>query len=189
MKADKRDRIGATRGKIAVVGALGAVLVTVLASNFRGAAEEPAVASLTADAAATPVAPAAPQAPALAPAATASQSPNRPTTAAPFGEFAADGDWPAYSLEKLVRFDPFAAPAWMAVTEQSAEDDQDDDQTLKDLQEAQNAIILVTGDQRVARIGSQEYRVGDMVGAYRITDISSAGIVLSDLNEDADAAK
>src|SRR5262245_24098002 len=188
MSRVERDRIGATRGKLAVVGLLAAALVGVLAKNFHGASPE-AVTEPTSAASETPAA-AVPHAAAPTPnAAPASRQTAKP--ASPFGEFAEDAAVPAYSLEKLVSFDPLAAPAWMADTEQAAdrEQQQADDHSIEELQAAQNAIILVSGDQRVARIGSQDYRVGDLVGRYQITDISSAGIVLSEPAKDATEAK
>jgi hypothetical protein len=35
---------------------------------------------------------------------------------------------------------------------------------------------------RIARIGKHEYQVGDTIGEYEITDISSAGVVLSEID-------
>jgi hypothetical protein len=186
MNAAKGVPIGATRGKLAVVGGLAAVLVAVVASNFRGAAIEPAVAATPEPAEAPAAAAPAVVVPTETPVEAASAA--TPTTADPFGKFAVDADWPRYDLDKLVGFDPLAAPAWYAPSEQEATAEAagvDPAQSLRELQEAQNAIILVTGEHRVARIGSQEYRVGDMVGPYLITDISSAGIVLSDPTKDA----
>jgi hypothetical protein len=181
MNALQRDRVGATRGKLAVIGLLAVVLVGVLASNFRGGADagaELAVSSAAArrrsrpqpvdDAANTPAEP--------DPSAT-------PETESPFGKFAADADWPSYSLDELVRFDPLAAPMWNApavAASGGAGGGESHAAALQELQQAQNAIILVSGNERVARIGSQEYRVGDAVGPYLITGISSAGIVLSE---------
>src|SRR5262249_29722743 len=95
------DRIGATRGKLALVGVLAAVLVGVLASNFRGSAGEPALAAPDSG----------PRRPIPAPASAVAAE------TSPFGEFAADGDWPHAELDKLVGFDPFAAPSWMAASE------------------------------------------------------------------------
>jgi hypothetical protein len=183
MNAQGRDRVGATRGKLAVVGVLAVVFVGVLASNFRTAADEPIAAALPAEQPGAIALPAlaAVERPAngsqLQPEAKAMQA----RAATPFGEFAEDGDWPEYSLDKLVSFDPFGTPTWLAAPEPAAEATAEAvSQSLQEFQEAQNAIILVSGDQRVARIGSQEYRVGDMVGPYQITEISSAGIVLSE---------
>jgi hypothetical protein len=186
MNAAGGATIGATRGKLAAVGGLAVVLVAVVASNFRGAAIEPAVAAAP-EAVATPAIEV-PAAAASAGGPVEATTAGAATTADPFGEFAVDADWPRYDLDKLVGFDPLAAPDWMASSEQAAatgDEGVDPEQSLKEIQEAQNAIILITGEHRVARIGSQEYHVGDMVGPYLITDISSAGIVLSDPTKDA----
>ena len=74
----------------------------------------------------------------------------------------------------------------MGVAEHAAvEEETPSGPTLEELQQAENAIIFVSAGERVASIGGQEYHVGDTVGRFLITDISSAGIVLSDPNEDA----
>jgi hypothetical protein len=184
MNAVQRDRIGATRGKLAVIGLLAVALVGVLAANFRGeshAAEEPAAVGEVAE-----LQPAAAKA---APTVDSTPSSSQASkSATPFGEFAIDADWPEYSLDQLVSFDPFAAPAWNAHAA-DANDAGAQSASLQELQEAQNAIILVSGNERVARIGAQEYRVGDKVGPYLITGISSAGIVLSEPTEEAAPAR
>jgi len=165
MSGAKIKSAGATRGQLALVGVLALILVGVIGSNLRGSAEEPA---------------------ALVPAAvTATSEPAQPGLIAgkptvndsPFGDFAVDADWPEPSLEQLINFDPFAPPA-SAVAVEPGIDSTDD--SLRNLSEAKDAIIFVTGDQRVARIGETEYHVGDAVGRFRITEISSAGIVLSE---------
>jgi hypothetical protein len=181
MNRKQGDRKDATRGKLILVGVLVVVLVCVLASNFRGSANEPA-----------PVAPSpAADARGPAPAPVAAQATTVQAPAAslgPFGEFAADGDWPAAALVKLVSIDPLKAPPWMAVsetvpTEETAADPMQ--QTLEQVQQAQSAIIFISGGHRGARIGTQDYHVGDMVGRFQISDISSAGIVLSEPVGDA----
>jgi hypothetical protein len=172
MNRAKGDRIGATRGKLALIGVLAAAFVGVLASNFRGSGEALALA--------TPVTATGAGVPAGIPAAASGPS--------PFGEFAADGDWAQVSLDKLIDFDPLAAPPWMATGETAAVDATaaaSAEQSLEEVQQAHNAIIFITGGQRVARIGTQDYHVGDMVGRFQITDISSAGLVLSEPVGDA----
>jgi hypothetical protein len=169
MKAPKRDRVGATRGKLALVGVLAVVLVYVLASNFGGGASADAAPS--AEAAAQEQA--APALEAAAPVTVAGGS--------PFGEFVEDRDWPKASLDKLLSFDPLGAPPWMAVVEREDIGSGESDATsLEELRNAASAIIFIADGQRVARIGSQDYRVGDLVGPYQITEITSAGIVLGE---------
>jgi hypothetical protein len=193
MNAVQSDRIGATRGKLALIGLLAVVLAGVVIANFRGDAN--ASAASLAPTAASEVAQPRPVAAATTPrrsptarAASISSSAGA-KHATPFGEFAADANWPEYSLDELVSFDPFAAPAWNAPAKAADGGEVAQAASLQQLQEAQNAIILVSGNERVARIGSQEYRVGDKVGPYLITGISSAGIVLSESQEDAAHAR
>ncbi len=175
MSGANRKGAGATRGQLVLVGVLALVLVGVIANNLRGGD------GATAEAVAPESEPVASEnaAPVAAPQAAAeptSAEPVRPT--GPFGEFAVDQDWPDPSLDQLIDFDPLATPAWVAApadAETPAES-----MGLEELQQAQNAIIFVSEGVRVARIGDQEYHVGDAIGQFRITDISSAGIVLSD---------
>jgi hypothetical protein len=165
MSGAKIKSAGATRGQLALVGVLALVLVGVIGNNLRGAAEEPAAPAPQVVAATSE-----PAQPRLIAA--------KPTiTDGPFGEFAAEADWPEPSLEQLVNFDPFAPPASVAVDVPGSDSTND---SLRNLSEAKDAIIFVTGNQRVARIGETEYHVGDAVGRFRITEISSAGIVLSE---------
>jgi hypothetical protein len=181
MTAQPRDRIGATRGKLALVGLLAMVLVYVLWSNFAGSQEHLAIT----EPGSMPVVPPAVVSP--SPSASKTQPEVTPGTS-PFGAFAVDGSWPEPDLEVLVKFDPLSAPPWMGVVEQLDEgpcDDEAQSKSLEELQKAQNAIIFMSGKQRVARIGGEDYRIGDMVGHYKITDISSAGIVLSGPNRGA----
>ena len=170
MSGAKSKSAGATRGQIALVGVLAVILVGVVANNLRGPAEGPSAAI-----------------PAVVPATNGPDSPalvaNKPAAdGSPFGEFAVDADWPAPSLDQLINFDPFAPPASVAAVEQGNDSAND---SLSNLKQAQDAIIFVAGDQRVARIGETEYHVGDAVGRFRITEISSAGIVLSEPQGDS----
>jgi hypothetical protein len=170
MSGAKSRSAGATRSQLALVGVLAVILIGVVAKNLRGPAEEPSAA-----------------APAVAPTtsgpdASALVASKPAAGGSPFGEFAVDADWPAPSLEQLINFDPFAPPASVAAVELGNDSTED---SLSNLRQAQDAIIFVTGDQRVARIGETEYHVGDAVGRFRITEISSAGIVLSEPQGDS----
>jgi hypothetical protein len=170
MSGAKSKGAGATRGQLALVGVLAVILVGVVANNLRGPAEEPT-------AAVPPVVPAT-----SGPASSAIVANKPAADGSPFGEFAVDADWPAPSLEQLINFDPFAPPASVAAVEQGSDSTDD---SLSNLKQAQDAIIFVAGGQRVARIGETEYHVGDAVGRFRITEISSAGIVLSEPQGDS----
>ena len=160
MKSPSRDRIGATRGKLALVGVLAVALAYVMASNVRAlrgagmpAVAAPAVAAATSDMVSTPE--------------------------QPFGEFGEDDDWPRVSWGQAAQFDPFRAPPWMARAE-PGDAVATETRTLEALRKAQSVIVVVADGERLARIGDHEFRVGDFVGPYQIIDISSAGIELSE---------
>ncbi|HYO25645.1 MAG TPA: hypothetical protein VEQ85_11940 [Lacipirellulaceae bacterium] len=168
------NRIGATRGKLALVAILAVVLAYVVASNFRGSAEEPFVAPEAA-------------APSENIASLPGGEPRRAPASniqSPFGEFAVDRPWKTPPLDQLAGFDPLALPSWKAAPAEAAEENPAAP-SLDDIQQADSAIIFVTGNERVARIGDQDYHVGDHVGRLEVKDISSAGIVLSEPVGDA----
>ena len=78
--------------------------------------------------------------------------------------------------------DPFAMSAWAAPAQSdSAGDEAFNENQINELLSSKDAIIFMAGDKRVARIGKQEFRVGDTVGHYRISDITSQGVVLSEV--------
>jgi hypothetical protein len=165
-----RDRIGATPAKLSLIGVLALVLAAVVASNWPTSA---------APATATP--------PQVSPATSAGYSPAPPATtgaagsipASPFGKFAADDPWPERPLSQVTSFDPFAPAAW--ATPPAAEDIAEtySVEQISELLSTGNAIILSAGDTQVARIGTHEFRVGDMIGGFKISDISPRGVVLT----------
>lgn len=163
MKRQPNKKAGATKGQLALIGILGVVLVAVVASNF-SSDEAPELALATP----AELAAGAPATPGAAPAA-AGQG--------PFGEYADDQNWPHVPVDDVVKFDPLAdgkvdAPV---APEYNAEE-------IDELRTAQDAIIFMSDGETIARIGSKEFHVGDIVGGLEIRKISSAGIVLGEPN-------
>jgi hypothetical protein len=181
MSAQPRDKVGATPAKLALVGVLALVLVGVLASNFSGD-ETPSTTAASSPDAASEAAEATTSAdPATAPsAAPASDAKN------PFGEFADEDRWPDTPLKDAARFDPFAPAPWAAVKIEvaDAEAAEDGERKLEELRNAENAIIFMAGDTRRALIGQQEYQVGDVIGRFKIADITPSGVVLSEVEHE-----
>jgi hypothetical protein len=162
MKRQSNKRTGVTKGQLALIAILGVILVGVLASNFStGEATEFALASpsdaAAAGAATTP--------------SPAAAGPNQ----SPFGEYAVDQNWPRVPVDDVVKFDPLAdgTADLPVVPEYNAEE-------IEELRNAQDAIIFMSDGETIARIGSKEFHVGDIVGGLEIREISSAGIVLSE---------
>ena len=163
------NKLGATPGKLALIAVLALVLVGVIAANWPSAPEAPADEPQTARRL--------PKAPATA----NTGQPNQGSTPAnPFGEFADDGHWPELPLREITSFDPLATAAWARPPEETAEGNIRTETQLNELLVAKEAIIFVSGDKRIARIGDKEFQVGDRLGRYQISDISPRGVELSE---------
>ncbi|MCC6492041.1 MAG: hypothetical protein IT424_03365 [Pirellulales bacterium] len=169
-----QDRVGATPGKLALIAVLAVVLAAVVASNWQ--AEEPS--APVADSVAAPSARAAARAVGETP--SSSENPQSDSQGSPFGDFAADDNWPEANLREVTACDPLAAAGWAVPPDGDGENGGVSEQQIKELRTAQNAIIFLAGDTRVARIGDREFRIGDTIGHFKISEISSKGVILSE---------
>jgi hypothetical protein len=172
MSQKQTMKVGATPGKLALIGILAVVMVIVIASNW------PSAAAPLADE--TPLA-AEPSAQAPPAASEATTDSPEASPASPFGEFAEDRHWPELPLKEVTEFDPFAISKWAAPSVGVDGAPALNETQINELLAAENAIIFVSGDKRIARIGDQEFQVGDVLGRFKITDISSKGVVLSEV--------
>ena len=102
MSKGQRDRIGATRGKLALVGVLALVFVAVLWSNFAGSGEELQLVA---------AAKSGPQPSAASGATPAAAKPADADVNGPFGKFAVDGDWRRAPLDQDCEFRSACRPA------------------------------------------------------------------------------
>ncbi len=168
--SQKRLKVGATPGKLALIGVLALAMVIVIASNW------PSAPALPVDVAAT-----APTPNGLPPTTEGIPNTQEAAPAGPFGQFAEDRNWPELPLHEVTAFDPFATSAWAAPLAAAAEGPAYNQEQINELFAAENAIILVAGDKRIASIGDREYKIGDVIGRFRISDISSRGVVLSEV--------
>lgn len=175
-----RDRVGATPGKLALMAVLAVLFVAVIASNWPSSGG-PAVGVAAGAPAAEASRPTTILSPPSGGSANASDSPQTESATSPFGEFAADENWPDVSLKAATSFDPLAIASWAAPAVAENEDSGFTEEHVKELLGAQNAIILMSGETRLARIGDREFKVGDTIGHFRISDISAQGVVLSEL--------
>lgn len=164
--SQRSSQLGATPGKLALVGVLAVVMIAVVASNWTGA----------------PTPPAEPPAVAAAPLSESLPTPATPPTApaGPFGEFAQDAHWPETPVQEVTEFDPFAPAKWAVVPAATGEAAAHDEEQINELLAAENAIIFVAGNKRLARIGEHDYQIGDVIGRFQISDISAQGVTLSE---------
>ena len=160
-----KDTIGATPGKLALIAILAVVLGIVMVNNFRGGS---ATASAPRDKTENDVADV--------------DKNSTPTKEMSDTEESAR-PWPQVSVEIAKANDPFRKPAWMAKPsiEDVAVDQRADPEALTQLQEQGASIVVISGGTKTATIGERQVRVGDVIDGYRITDITTRGVVLQEI--------
>ncbi|MDZ4659264.1 MAG: hypothetical protein SH868_16955 [Bythopirellula sp.] len=166
------ERHGATPSKLATVGILAAVLGFVIWNQVSSGAK-PAVAKKSPERTAPQTQGVVQAASASAPVTMQGQTP------------AETRQWPKLKLEKVVKNDPFAMPMWYLMAQ--AEDTGSkagslvrSAQVLEELKKQQTKIVVITEEDRVATIGEQSFRVGDMIEGFQISEITRSGIVLTE---------
>lgn len=106
---------------------------------------------------------------------------------------AAAKPWPAVNLAVVEAHDPFARPGWagLPVAEAqpgSASDDMNNPtrarNVLDQLMAAGTNAIVIVDDERLALIGERQIRIGDRVEGLTVTDITEAGIILTNEGKD-----
>lgn len=175
----KKERIGATRGKLALVGVLAVVLVVVIVIQLPGTSNIDDVPTapisempgwegdVNTNAASVP-----------------SVTPTPPVEKPP-------RKWPELSMEVIVACDPLAAPPWYldAIALDQSKEQSDgksasaegvaDSPALADLQEAGATIVLIADGERIATIGERQIRIGDRIDGYQVSDITDQGVILT----------
>ncbi len=173
-----RERIGASRGKLALVGLLAVVLVVVIVAQLPSSNSDDL--------------PTAPVSRMSEPEA-AAESASAPSSSEKTSVDQPPRKWPELSMNAIVAFDPLAAPSWyLAAThvEQSNENEQDDptlasaeerasSAVLEALQQAGTTIVLTANGERIATIGEQQFRIGDRIAGYLVSDITDQGVILT----------
>lgn len=167
------ERTGATPGKLAAVGTLTVLLVAVIWHNTTGSGSP---ADMEATRPTTP-----PQQ-----VATKTPAPAQPAPAKPGLSAKAPRTWPRYQLEKVTKHDPLAKPMWYLVA-QAAETGTTgaslarSAKVLDELRKQRTKIVVIAGDERIATIGDLSFRVGDTIEGFQVTEITTDGIVLTEL--------
>ncbi|TWT88919.1 hypothetical protein Mal64_24090 [Pseudobythopirellula maris] len=161
MSALKPKGVGLTRGRLALISVLSSVLMYVL---------KPLVMPEKPTASARP-----------APRATASSPNNTETTdtADPMTDWP-PRRWPDTPLDKAAAHDPFHSPhvaAALGATRVGALAGGGQGDPAEELQGADSTVLLISGGESVARIGDEEYRVGDLFAGREITAITPRGLV------------
>jgi hypothetical protein len=174
----KKDRIGASRGKLALMGVLAVVLVVVIVVQLSGTSDVDNVptASVT-------------DMPGWEGHANAAKPESNPPAPKPAPAEKPPREWPELSMKEILACDPLAAPAWYLAAiqpEQSQEQADgtnrgtpDDSLVLAELQQAGATIVLIANGQRIATIGERQIHVGDRIEGYQVSDITDEGVILT----------
>jgi hypothetical protein len=179
----EKSKVGATPGKLVLIAVLAVILVGVLIFQFSGKEEPPPPrhrAEVKRPAAARPAA--------------------RRTRAAASTPVEADAakkgrHWPEMALEEVVQHDPFAVPPALrpptppvpAAAAPKAPDKarreevrRQREQTLAAIRKQGVQMVFLGKEKRIAIIGDRRVRVGDVFDGFRVTDIGSDGVTLSE---------
>jgi len=94
--------------------------------------------------------------------------------------------WQELPLEAITAHDPLRVPPWYRQNDQEEGEAKsgtllDAQELVEKLQQETSRIVIVTGDEKVAQFGEVEIRVGDMIQGFRVTEITTDGIVFSEL--------
>lgn len=157
------EKMGATPGKLALIGLLSLVLVGVVAKQL------PEGTAQTASKPSAPVSTSRKVAQKLS-TQDSPEEPERENELTP---------WPEIDLTKTLAIDPFATPAWVAKKEQPTTTPLNVTGVLADLQQQGASIVVITAEDKSATIGEQNVHVGDILEGYRVTDITAQGILLN----------
>ncbi|QDU54769.1 hypothetical protein [Aeoliella mucimassa] len=169
------EQVGATPGKLALIGVLALVLVFVLVRNFRGTSAPKVELATPAEVAASTRPNARERTPKLRVAIT-------PAIEA----------WPQPVLEEVLSHDPLALPTWARTSPEVnsgprsltgggpiAPTASPQQQALAQLKEQGATAIVEIDGTLVALVGDKTIRVGDRLEGYYVKRISQAGVVLS----------
>jgi hypothetical protein len=182
-----KSKVGATPGKLLLIAVLAVVFVAVILFQFTGKEEPPPPrrnAGVSGRAVARP-----------------KPSSTRVPASAPEGDdvLKKERHWPKIALEEVLQHDPFAVPPALrppeapkpATVATEAPDKARREELQRQRAQALAAIraqgvhmIFLGEEERVAIIGDRRVRVGDLFEGFRVTDIGSDGVTLSEQTSD-----
>lgn len=171
-----KDRLGATPGKLALIALLAVVLVGVIVGQFSDTpGPNDVVPQKVASSKTRPQ-----EGAQHASASTSSIKPNQQTSK--------PQQWPRLSVEEASAFDPFSAigplaPPPIEAMQPIAEDEKEDSPAMEKLLQQKATIVVIADNDKVATIGTQQIHIGDVIEGYKITDITTQGIVLTKLEK------
>jgi len=172
------DRTGATPKKLALVAVLAMVLAGVIWHQVFGAHQEEVAAKPQRPAASTPNLKD-----------TSKKSPPKVDEQSPSASdhIVTAPEWQEMPLRDVLAHDPFQPPQWFVLANQpiaereSSATAENTEKLLEQLKQKSMNIVVISGTTKIATIGGNEVRVGDLIEGFRVTDITTEGITLSEM--------
>jgi hypothetical protein len=163
-------KLGVTPARLALIGVLAVMLLSVLVYQFGTSGGQD-----------------------KNPAPLASEEPSAEQHAAPQSQSgiasqapASLAPWPKLPLEQISQHDPFRLPPVLrkelgaGLDSPQSPQAEHNQQLLSELTSAGTGMVIVSGGQRIARVGANTLRVGDTIGGYRVWKIDAQGVWLVD---------
>ena len=187
------QKIGATPGKLALVGVLGIVLIAVIAVQLPGRTDSAGAAATRRQARTRSESKRRPAARLrrTTPAKTDTTENKKPASESVEAE---PRHWPELPLEEIVGYDPLATPHWLAEARRAAppeekrkqlaaeaERQQEKANLLEKLREQGIQAVVISAGKKEAIIGDQPVHVGDFLEGFQVTDITKQGVVLKEI--------
>ncbi len=94
--------------------------------------------------------------------------------------------WPLLHPDDVKKHNPFMLPKRLRPLAVAGADNSDNSidsdslQILRNLSNSEGGIVLLTGNEPIARIGATTIRLGDKIGRYRVSKIDAQGVWLVD---------
>jgi Sec-independent protein translocase protein TatA len=176
-----RERTGATRGKLALVGVLAVVLVVVIVVQLPGPSNV--------DKAATTAVSSLAELDKVDNDKAESNSETKQTKKTRIDT--PPRQWPELSMDTIIAFDPLTAPSWYVAAARVEPTKEQDDPSLAaaeddaraaalaTLQQTGTTIVLIANGERIATIGDQSVRIGDSIEGFQVSDITDQGVILT----------
>jgi hypothetical protein len=185
-------KIGATPGKLALIGVLAVVLVTVIASQLPNRSTSTTVALNSSTPSRTE-----PTRQSVSDQRKTRSAGSKPSNTKVKSSDAPENQsphvWPKLSIDQIATYDPLVAPDWLIAarnaippkdkkSQQLAETERQKRNTaaLKILREQGTKAVVISAGEKRALIGEQPVHIGDNIEGFQITDITKQGVVLTE---------
>jgi len=87
--------------------------------------------------------------------------------------------WPKVDLAATLAIDPFAKPSWTRKQVLKPSESKSTPSILAELRKQGASIVVIAADGKSAKIGDQNVYIGDILEGYQVTYITTQGVLLN----------